>query len=249
MKMTLLELTQDILNDMDADEVNSIDDTPEAAQVAQIVKTTYFAMMSSRNWPHLRKRVQLNSPGLTQCPTHLKVPSETKEMVMISYDCRREQNGDPEYKELKYLTPDAFLRKQNQLKLSNPDVISVMDGTGVEFFVNDNRAPVYYTSFNDSEIVCDAYNKDIEDTLHPHKTQAIAFTMPDWNHIDDFVPELPEEAFISLVEQAKAKASAKLKQWTDREAKEEAVRQRRWLSRKDWQVAGGLNYPNYGRRR
>ena len=40
-KMTLLAMVQDILNDMDGDEVNSISDTVEAEQVAQIIKTTY----------------------------------------------------------------------------------------------------------------------------------------------------------------------------------------------------------------
>ena len=38
MKRTLLEMTQDILSAIDADEVNSIDDTVEATQVATIIK-------------------------------------------------------------------------------------------------------------------------------------------------------------------------------------------------------------------
>ena len=55
MKMNLLEITQDILNDMDGDEVNSIDDTFESAQIAQIIKSTYYAIISNRNWPHTRR--------------------------------------------------------------------------------------------------------------------------------------------------------------------------------------------------
>ena len=42
MKMTLIELVQDVLNDLDSDEVNHIDDTIEAQQVAQIIKTSYL---------------------------------------------------------------------------------------------------------------------------------------------------------------------------------------------------------------
>jgi len=53
MKLTLLEIVQDIMNDMDGDEVNAISDTIESQQVAQIVKTTYLEMMANRNWPHL----------------------------------------------------------------------------------------------------------------------------------------------------------------------------------------------------
>jgi len=44
-KMTVLEIVQDILNDIDGDEVNSIDDTLESEQVAQIVKSTYDAII------------------------------------------------------------------------------------------------------------------------------------------------------------------------------------------------------------
>jgi hypothetical protein len=47
-KMTLLEMTQDILSDMDSDEVNSINDSVESLQVAQIIKTTYFNIVNGR---------------------------------------------------------------------------------------------------------------------------------------------------------------------------------------------------------
>ena len=41
-RMTVLEMTQDILSDMNSDEVNTINGSLEATQVAQIIKTTYF---------------------------------------------------------------------------------------------------------------------------------------------------------------------------------------------------------------
>ena len=39
-KKNLLEIVQNILSDMDSEEVNTISDTVEAMQVAQIVETT-----------------------------------------------------------------------------------------------------------------------------------------------------------------------------------------------------------------
>lgn len=44
MRKTLLEMVQDILSEMDSDEVNSINDTVEAEQVATIIKNCYLAL-------------------------------------------------------------------------------------------------------------------------------------------------------------------------------------------------------------
>ncbi|MDT1790558.1 hypothetical protein, partial [Salmonella enterica] len=73
--------------------------------------------------------------------------------------------------------------------------------------------------------------------------------MPTWSQTDSFVPDLPEEAFISLLEEAKSKAALKLKQEADQKAEQESIRQRNWLSRKAWKVNGGIKYPDYGRGR
>ena len=78
MKLTLLEYVQDIMSDLDSDEVNSIDDTVEALHVAQIVKSTFFAMMSNRNWPHLRRTIKTLNPITIDRPTLLRIAYDVK---------------------------------------------------------------------------------------------------------------------------------------------------------------------------
>lgn len=70
--------------------------------------------------------------------------------------------------------------------------------------------------------------------------------MPTWTHLDDAVPDLPDEAFTLLKEEAKSRAMLRLKQVADQKSEQEARRQNQWLSRKQWRVNGGVKYPNYG---
>ena len=41
-KLTLLDMTQNILSALDSDPVDSIDETVEAVQVAELIKEAYF---------------------------------------------------------------------------------------------------------------------------------------------------------------------------------------------------------------
>lgn len=83
-KMTLLEIVQDILNDMSSDKVNSIDDTEESEQVAQIVATTYRLMVSARNWPQNRKLINLIASGTTDRPTHMSLMSLLRRLISLT---------------------------------------------------------------------------------------------------------------------------------------------------------------------
>ncbi len=87
MKKNLLEITQAILNDLDSDIVNSIDDTVESQQVAAIIKACYNEMISNRNWPHLKKLLQLDALGDVTKPNYLMVPETLKELITFSYEC------------------------------------------------------------------------------------------------------------------------------------------------------------------
>ena len=138
MKKTLLEIVQEILSDMDSDEVNTIDDTIESAQVAEIVRSTYFAMISNRNWPHTRKTVKLLASGSSAYPTHMKVKEDFKELCFINYNKAGQGETRKKFLPLTWIEPDDFLRVTNKRNndASNVDVIT--DYTGVELLINND---------------------------------------------------------------------------------------------------------------
>ena len=247
MKMTLLEIVQDILNDMDSDEVTSIDDTFEAQQVAQIVKSTYIAMMSNRNWPHQMKLLTLVPSGDDALPTHVTVQDPVKEMVSVNYNKAREGETRRRYEPMRWLEPDDFLRHTNRRNSDENNIDIIVDTSGIELLIRNDLAPTYYTSFNDSVLVFDSYDNSVDDTIQASKIQARAYVMNSWTHADDAIPDLPDEAFTALLEEAKSRAMFKLKQTADQKAEQESRRQQAWLARKDWRVKGGIKYPDYGR--
>ena len=130
---------------------------------------------------------------------------------------------------------------------TNVDV--VLDDSGVELLIVNDKNPEYFTSFNDKDVVFDSYDSDINETLVASKTQAVGYVIPTFELTDTHVPDLPDEAFAFLVEECKSKASLKLRQVADEKSEQEAGRQGRWLSRKSWSVAEKDSFPNYGRNR
>jgi hypothetical protein len=246
MKMSLLDIVQNILNDLDSDEVNDIDDTVESQQVANIVKNCYNNLISRRNWPHLEKLIKLDSAIDLNKPTTLKVPELMQEMRWFKYDKRKLDTDNQLMEYVHYKYPDEFLQLTHG-RYNSPDAQLVKDWSGTSFYIFNNRAPMYWTSFDDRYIVCDSYNKDIESTLQSSKTQCLAYVQPVWEHKSDAIPDLPAEAFANLVEEAKSTAFVTIKQSVNQKAEAEAQKQGRWLSRKAWQTRGGVRYPNYGR--
>lgn len=249
MKMTLLEIVQDILNDMDSDSVNSIDDTIESGQVAQIVKSTYIAMMTSRDWPHLNRTIQLVASGDSSLPTHVTLQDEIKEIIFVKYNCVKQGETKKRYKDIKYIDPDNFLRVLNRRNSDEANVDIISDPGGIELLIVNDKDPQYYTSFNDSVIVFDSYNSEVDSTIQSSKIQCYVQALPSWVHTDSAVPDLPAEAFTRLLEEAKSRAMMKLKQVQDAKAEQESRRQDIWLSRKSYRVSGGIRYPDYGRGR
>lgn len=248
-KPTLLEIVQTILNDMDADFVNSIDDTEEAQQVASIVKTTYNAMMSNRNWPHTARTFTLSSSGDNLFPTHMTIDEDIKELISVYYDKHRLGQTRINFQEVKWLDGDDFLRYINQRNSDDDNIMTVIDPTGVRLLIKNDQAPKYFTSFDETNIIFDAYDSAVDTTLQSSKTQARAYTIPDFDVTDGFIADLPQEAFAAFIAEATSKCQAKLRQFADTKAEQEAVRQQRWNSRKAWRVhAPNIYVENYGRR-
>lgn len=246
-KLTLLEMVQDILSDMNSDDVNTISETPDAEQVAKIVKSTFFELIGNKNWPHLRELVTLESIADSTKPTHLKLPELIKELEFVNYDTHKVGETRIKFNHIGFLHPDEFLVLTNDYNTDADDVITITDFSGVRFNIKTDVAPCFWTSFDDEHVVFNAHDSDVDTTIQASKTQASGYREPAWNAVDTFIPDLPSEAFPALLAEAKSASFLRLKQMPDQKAEQQSTRQRNWLSRKAWRVSGGIRFPDYGR--
>lgn len=250
-KLSLLDITQDILSDLDSDEVNSISDTTESLQVAQIVKTTYLDLMTRKYHAHLKTLLKLDSTS-SSTPTHMKLPVDVMELKEVNYDKKTSTQTDPKFKEVNYMEDIDFLIYTNARNSDNSNVDVVSDPTGVDLKIINDTAPQYWTSFDDEYAVFDSYDSEVESNLQNSKTQIIGYREPTLVLADGSVPDLPSESFPYLVSEAKKHCLAKLKQvdLSDTSYREEVERnskQNTWLRRKGWRTNTQSKYPNYGR--
>lgn len=247
-KLNLLEIVQDIANDLETDAINSINDTVESLQIAQIVKTSFFEIISHRNWPHLKRTMQVGSSGTASRPTHMRLDDGVTEICSLYYNKKKSTDTRDKYEALVWKDPEDFIHYVNQRNSSLASSTVVQELGGIDLIIKNDTAPTYFTSFDDEYIVCDAYDSTVDSTLQNSKTQMTVYETPSWTTSDTFIPDLPESAFPALIEEAKSTAFVVLKQQANEKAEQKATRQQRWLSRKAWRVNGGVQYPDYGRK-
>lgn len=250
MKLTLLEMVQDIASDMNSDNVNSLFDTVESLQIANVIKSTYYELHGNRNWPSTRQLIQLDSSGTLSRPTHMKLPTDVKELEtsVVKYNKQKAGETRHRYDEVYYTYPEEFLQMVNNRNNDAVNADVILDINGVELTIFTDRAPQYFTSFDDEWLVFDSYDVEVDSTLQNSKTQLIAYSVPEWNHVDEFIPDLPIDAFPLLLAEAKSRCFVSIKEIANEKVEQSAQKQSRWMARKAWRVKGGVRYPDYGRR-
>ena len=248
MKLTLLEIVQNILSDMDSDNVNSIDDTVEAQQVALIVKDAFMNLTANRNWHNQKTMLQFDGVNDSKRPNYLSTPSELKELITFRYNCAKKDAKD-DWKEITYLDPEDFLNMCARRDSTKDTVDIITDFSGTPLLIENNKAPNFWTTFDDEYIVCDSWDSEVDDTLHASKTQCVGYVLKEFEMGNDAYPPIPEEAFPALIQAAKSQAFLVLKNVENPKAENEYQRQEKWLARKNWRLHGGIRYPHYGRRR
>jgi hypothetical protein len=242
-------MVQDILNALNSDPVNSINDTPEGLQVAQIVQTSYYNLISNRNWPQEKRTFALDSLSDITKPTYMKAPSGMKELISLFYDQKRDVSDRKMLQPIQYLAPESFLDQTNSRNETADNVDLVNDFGGIQIKVRNDTPPMWWTSFDETYIVFDSYDSDVETNLQTSNSQCTGYIEQDFEMADDFIPNLPDEGFGSLLAESKAQAFSVLRQEINARVEREAQKQSNWLSRKAWALAGGIKTPNYGRTR
>lgn len=216
--MTLLEMVQDILNDLDSDSVNSIDDTVESEQVAQIVKTTYFRLINGKDYPFLKTLTTLTALGDTTNPTKMRIPTGMNKIYWIRY------NREP----VTYLPPEEFKAMID----AREELADVVNSSGYII----NRDPLYWTTYDDDYIYFDSIDLDDESSLQAANSSVYGLSEPSWTHDDSFTPTLPAKMFPTLLADAKGTAFLVLKQQANAKEEAEARRGKVRMQREAWRT-------------
>ena len=85
MKMSLLEMTQNILSALNSDQVNSVSDTPESLQVAEAIKSTYFNMLGRYDLPEHNQFFNLQPSNDPTKPVLMYRPDGVTRLEWLKY--------------------------------------------------------------------------------------------------------------------------------------------------------------------
>lgn len=354
MKYTLLEMTQDILSRMSSDEVNSISDTTESLQVANIIKQKYFDIINRVPLPEHEQLIQLDPSLDATMPVLMYVPDGIADIKWLKYfdsnildgtqpdDFDHDLNTDivppwtttsvtsntialgahtftvgagltavatnavicisgtntmtgtvtsysgttmvvnitdisgsgtytswiiqedqgsvapPGYLYVTILPTNQFIDMVNSFNPQETNVDSFtfsdtsnnFDGN-FTFYYKTDRQPLYCTIISNYYVIFDSYDNTQDTTLQSSKTMAWGRIIPFWSNTDDFIPNLAEEQFQLLVNEAVALAFYELKQQPHALAMQET--KRGWSNiQKNKAVTQRPTYfnelPNFGRR-
>lgn len=211
-RMTLLQVTQRVLDALGSDSVSSISDTIEAQRIAEEARVTYYEFMSRDEWPHLIQAKQLSGLGDTNHPNYLEIPEDVVRITEFKYETTEEDETQREFTALCYLEPREFLNYLHHRNSDDDNVITVTDFSNVDLFIINDKAPEYYTSFDDRYIITDSYNVDLDTTLQTDKNIVFAKILPDWTPSDGFVPDMPDQMFDTYLAEVTAACFNYLKQ-------------------------------------
>lgn len=277
MKRTLLNLTQTILSRMSSDEVNSISDTVESLQVADIIKTVYYNMIARQDFPEHNELFQLTPSVDNTQPVLMFKPDSVSKIEWIKYfdnDTLVTQTTDdhdidldlvdvdggadgsaPSYKYVTILPVRQFLDMTNEFntnETNNVDTFTFTDSHSNTFTFNYkfDKTPQYCCVISDYYIIFDSYDSVVDSTLQASKTMCFGQVIPTFLMEDTFIPDLDDQQVPLLLNEATSLAFLELKQMVHQKAEQESKRQ--WSSlQKTKSLVNKPGYfnelPNFGR--
>lgn len=233
-KLTLLDMTQNILSAMDSDDINDLGDTTESLQVAEVIKETYYAMIAGKDYPFLKTYTTLTALGDTSNPTKMRFPTTVDKVYWIKYNKA----------DVTWMDPKDF----QDLLDNREEQSGIINSSGYIL----NRYPSYWTTFDDDYIYFDSIDTDDESTLQASNSAAYMLTIPTWTLSNTFTPTLPDKMFPILLADAKGTCFLNFKQTVnakeERKAKTLTSRMQNEAHRNDKQEAKSNRTINYGRR-
>jgi hypothetical protein len=253
MKMTLLEMTRNILAALDEDDVDNIDDTPSAQQITETLKEVYYQLVENEPVPELMQLIRLSAaPGGENAL--LTIPTTIGELHWIKYNKIKTGETRPNFQEVCYMTPEEFIQRSDSLDATQSNVETMTDPTSaaVTVYIENDKAPSYWTSFDDRYIIFNSYDIAVDASgISATKTKCYGQAIPTWTASNSFTPTLDANKFAYLLAEAKATCFANLKSEEnpkiERQARQQKAKQQNnayRMKRPEYKISP----PNYGRK-
>lgn len=253
MSYTLLQLVQIVGSSIDSDDISSITDSTESSQIATILKTVFFDIISRANLPEHYDLVNLTEVS-SSYPVKMTIPSEVSEILWVKYDNATTSDTDVQMRQVHFQDLETFMSRMHQLDESDSTVgnftLSTSSGAFTVMYLN-NKAPEYYTTFDDATLIFDSYDSSVETYLKSTKSLAYIHLGPTWTESDAFVPDLDDPQFSLLINEAKSLAWAELRQTQHAKAEQGAKRNWTTLQHSKYKTEHETYFdrlPNYGRK-
>lgn len=232
MKLTLLEMVQRVLASMESDEVSNVGETQESVDVANIIRDCYYDIVGYGNLKEHQGLFKLDASGDDTKPVLMTIPSNVIKIDWLKYNS--ESLSEPEYTDLRFCTNEEFLFYQNGLDPDDSATQAItisLDGTDFIFKYKNDRAPTRYSIFDESKILFDAFDADLEDTLTQVRSLGYGLISPTFSLSNTWTPDLDHRQFQLLLQDAISTAHIELKQAPNPKA-EQKYRQNRILAQK-----------------
>lgn len=190
-RLTLLKVVQNYLDYVDGFTVDSIQDSEEAQQAANIAEHVFYRVIDkNRDTPSQMFVGSLSGILDDTRPCVLRIPDEVNRIhdSVISYNVATD--GGVFWQTVHLVSPEEFLKVVSIS--TEPENTEVMEVNGIPFVILNDRFPMYCTTFDDETLIFDSYHKEYDDTLQESKSRVIGTQSTVFLQQDDFVIPLPD---------------------------------------------------------
>lgn len=172
--------------------------------------------------------------GYTGTTLVLNITSTIGSGTYSSWVIAQGGNFGPGYLDVRILPIDDFLKLTNKFDPSASNVRSfslniIDDSTAVTqnftFFYKNDSQPQNCCIIGNQWVIFDSFDSTQETTLQASKTMCMGWLLPFFNLVDSFVPNLDDNMFPLLLNEAKSLAFFELKQMPHQKAEQEVKRQ------------------------
>lgn len=248
-KRNILQLVQQIGEAIGSDEIDSLDETIEASEIATILQQSVDEVISRKRWEFLKDRVrQLTQRGVgsTQLNT-LLIPTDVTRVTCLKY--RNTDNTVTEFTQINYMQPCDFLALVQARNSTDANVTAIANDDGVLINVITDAPPTCWTSFDEEVITFDAYDAVTGTGNLVADSVIIADIVPVIDYSDPSATlSMPERMESLIYNEALSTCNYRLRQTRDPKADRVALRQHRAMREQEHVTTKDTQEINHGRR-